>query len=430
MWRIRLEVRHARSTREHGAVAIVVAVFASTVVMAMLALTIDVGNIRFERRQLQNGADATAMALAQACALDASTCAPATTEPALNQLASDNAADHKSQLDVARGSRGQCVRNSTPPLPFPATMPTCPSASADASVTDLTQCLPLSNGYKTGNGASLAYVETYVQTKSSAVDNTILPSSFGKAVANFDGARQTACARAVWGGGAPTSQNVISLTISECDWSAQTGFPATPNFPPAPSGAPPGYSNTDDRPDWPTAEHAVWSKDNPSPNCDTSSPGGTAPGGFAWLAGQGCQATMHEGWVQSDPGANEECTRAQLLNLRGKVIYIPVFDCRATAPTNPIPATPTNFCTQSSGSNTYYHVSGFAAFYLAGWYFGNNADSKMESIAPPAGRYLCSGGSERCIFGWFTRGLITDGDFQWGSPSDPNYGITIVKPAG
>lgn len=422
------KLRLNRRNQERGAVAVIVAVFTSTVVLGMLAFSVDMGNIEFERRQLQNGTDAAAMALAQTCATDASACDPTKTPTMLNPLASANAVDNMSQLDTSRGTNGQCVRNSTPAQVFPG-MPTCASASSDASVSDLSQCVPLPSDYKSGNGAKLAYVETYVQTKSTAVDNTILPSIFAKAAAGVDGVRQTACARAVWGPGAPSSKNVVSLTMSECDWAAQTGYPSATNYPAAPSGIWPGYSNADARPDWPSVEHAVWSKGNPVANCDTSSPGGTAPGGFAWLAGQGCQATMTEGWIKTDPGADQECTQAQLLNMRGKLVYIPVFDCRATAPANPIPSTPATFCTDSNGNNTYYHISGFAPFYLSGWFLGANADSKMESIKPPTGRYLCSG-PDRCLFGWFTQGLIAEGDFEWSSPTDPNYGITIVKPAG
>jgi hypothetical protein len=417
-----------RRNKERGAVAVIVAVFTSTVVLGMLAFSVDMGNIEFERRQLQNGTDAAAMALAQTCATDASACDPSKTPTMLNSLASANAVDKMSQLDTSRGTNGQCVRNSTPPQSFPG-MPTCASASSDASISDLSQCVPLPSEFKSGDGAKLPYVETYVQTKSAAVDNTLLPSIFAKAAAGVDGVRQTACARAVWGPGAPSSKNVVSLTMSECDWAAQTGFPSAPNYPAAPSGAWPGYSDADARPDWPSVEHAVWSKGNPVADCDTSSPGGTAPGGFAWLAGQGCQATVTEGWIKTDPGADQECTQAQLLNMRGKLVYIPVFDCRAKAATNPIPTTPADFCTDSNGANTYYHISGFAPFYLSGWFFGANAASNMDSIKPPAGRYLC-GGSERCLFGWFTQGLIAEGDFEWASPSDPNYGITIVKPAG
>ena len=53
---------------ERGAVLILMAVI-SVVMVGMAALVVDVGSIMEEKRQLQNGADAGAMAVAQSCAL-------------------------------------------------------------------------------------------------------------------------------------------------------------------------------------------------------------------------------------------------------------------------------------------------------------------------------------------------------------------------
>ena len=417
--------------RERGATAVVVTLVVTFIALPALAISIDIGNIMFERRQLQNGTDAASLSLAQTCAGSAAACDATLTPAGLNSLASANAADGQSQLNTAFGLNGQCAR---PPKDVTyANMPPCLSATAtaaqqEAALKDLGACPPVGSYYTSGAGKDLGYVETYVQTKSTAVDNTILPSTFAKGITG-GGTRQTSCARAAWGPGAPASTNVVSLTMSECDWKAQVGTP--PSYPPAPSGAWPGYSDTDDRPNWPSVEHAVWSKGNPVAGCDTSSPGGTAPGGFAWLKGQGCSATMTEGWVTTDPGADAECTRAQLESYRGTVIFIPVFDCRAGVAKNPIPSETTEpgYCSSGSGSNVYYHVAGFAPFYLSGWFFGNAADKKLESVKPPTGRYLCSG-DDRCLFGWFTTGVIPAGDFVLSTPTDPNYGITIVQPAG
>ena len=56
---------------EQGAIATIVAIlFGIGVVFGVMALAIDVGGLMVERRQLQNGADATAMSLAESCALD------------------------------------------------------------------------------------------------------------------------------------------------------------------------------------------------------------------------------------------------------------------------------------------------------------------------------------------------------------------------
>jgi len=67
--------------REDGAIAIIVAMlFFFGVMLALGALTVDVGNINADRRQLQNGADAVALAVAQTCA-KTGTCAPTDPRP-------------------------------------------------------------------------------------------------------------------------------------------------------------------------------------------------------------------------------------------------------------------------------------------------------------------------------------------------------------
>lgn len=68
----KLTVREVRAMRrlndDDGAVAVVVAVL-MVVAMLFAAVVIDVGAVYSERRQLQNGADAAALALARECAL-------------------------------------------------------------------------------------------------------------------------------------------------------------------------------------------------------------------------------------------------------------------------------------------------------------------------------------------------------------------------
>ena len=55
---------------ERGAIAMMVTVLlASGVLLGCAALSVDVGNLSAERRQLQNGADAAALSAAQDCAI-------------------------------------------------------------------------------------------------------------------------------------------------------------------------------------------------------------------------------------------------------------------------------------------------------------------------------------------------------------------------
>jgi hypothetical protein len=55
---------------EHGAVVVIMVVF-TVVIVVMAALVVDIGGLLDERRQLQNGADASALAVAHSCALGA-----------------------------------------------------------------------------------------------------------------------------------------------------------------------------------------------------------------------------------------------------------------------------------------------------------------------------------------------------------------------
>lgn len=79
-----------RLTDERGAVAIIVAV-AMVVVLGFTAVAIDLGRLQVERAQLQNGADAAALAAAQTCA--ASTCTPATATTVATTYSNANALD-------------------------------------------------------------------------------------------------------------------------------------------------------------------------------------------------------------------------------------------------------------------------------------------------------------------------------------------------
>ena len=55
-----------RDRRERGAVAVVVAI-SMVVLMGFVAISVDVGSIYSDRQQLQNGADAGALAIAESC---------------------------------------------------------------------------------------------------------------------------------------------------------------------------------------------------------------------------------------------------------------------------------------------------------------------------------------------------------------------------
>lgn len=95
---------------EQGAVAVVVAV-TLVVVLGFAALAIDVGAIYAEKAQLQNGADATALAIAGECAKGVD-CPTEMTDPD-NRLADDNANDDSSGVFSVTQPNSNTVRVET-----------------------------------------------------------------------------------------------------------------------------------------------------------------------------------------------------------------------------------------------------------------------------------------------------------------------------
>ncbi|MEV7454518.1 pilus assembly protein TadG-related protein [Pseudarthrobacter oxydans] len=82
---------------ENGAVSVIVALLMVTL-LGFVAIAVDVGVIYSERAQLQNGADASAIAMAQKCARNAADPACSTTSTLATSLANQNALDGMSKV--------------------------------------------------------------------------------------------------------------------------------------------------------------------------------------------------------------------------------------------------------------------------------------------------------------------------------------------
>lgn len=147
-----------RLSRDEKGAVLVLIVFFTVVMVAMAALVVDVGALLDERRQLQNGADAGALAVAHSCALG--TCDAALAAP----LANANSRDNDSAVDSV----------------------TYPAAN-----------------------------QVRVATSTRGGGTNILPYSFGQAVTGSDGKTVHAVATARWG---PVGRaTAIRLAISQCD---------------------------------------------------------------------------------------------------------------------------------------------------------------------------------------------------------------------
>jgi Flp pilus assembly protein TadG len=128
------------------------------------------------------------------------------------------------------------------------------------------------------------------------------------------------------------------------------------------------------------------------------------PGGFGWLTTDGgntCHATSQVGGqFASEPGNNPSkgCSPADFAALIGQVVLLPIFDESG-----------------GSGSHAWYHVYGYAAFKLTGYYF--------------AGQYKgtnACGGSDRCVRGYFTKFVEPSDAFFYDSTS-PSLGASILR---
>jgi len=415
--------RNAPSRRnEHGAVAtIIVILFAGGIVLSTLALSADVGKALWERRQLQNGADAASRALTLTCAKNPAAC-NSSQAGALTELMGQNANDGLTKLDTSKYGGGLCGRNTG------GSLPTCNSATSDASVSDLRECTPLPSWLK-GSNSSVPYVEVYSSTKTAS--GSILPFDFGQTITGQEGVNVKACSRYAWGAAGNYSTGSIPVTFSHCEWKyymdSGAGWVTNP-----PSGAFPGYGGAG-QPAWPAAnqEVIIWlHSPNQSTGHDCAVNNKDAPGGFGYLdpvSGSSCQANVStDGWVKISTGnsAPGNCTSV-FPNLRGKVLDIPVFSCLVSSgsvPTGP----PTNFsnCSSGNGSKSYYYIAGWAKFYLSGYKIGGS--QQLASVR--TGSMPCSG-SGRCLSGWFLRGEL-DAKSIKAPITGADYGTYTTLPAG
>jgi hypothetical protein len=294
--------------RDRGGIApVVAALLSSGVLLGLAALVIDVGNMYAEHEQLQTGADAAAIRVAQVCAGSVADCTVPDAEVLAGRYARDNARNGEAGARVC-GRGGE--------------LPECrvPSGPQRACV------LPAPD---TGD-----YVE--IRTHTLRPDgSTLLPPVFADAVIDgFDGAAVTACARAAWG--APASARGLAMTISICDWSRYTGNGAT----------------------YPAVEQAIAVYDETAPTACAiagASPGNR--GGFRWLAGadRGCRtavsvaASYEAAAGDSVPGRCPDAL-TRLVEEPAPVL-VPVF----------------NAVTVQGGGSVRYTVRGIAAFVLTGW---------------------------------------------------------------
>lgn len=398
-------------------------VFVAVVLIALLALTafaVDFGRIWEERRQLQNGADAAAVAIAEDCArglCDGSYDEYAVAETYVDANARDNSA-WAWNVELDQDAQTVTVHNAT---------------------------------------------------EDPGGDNHFDMLFAG--VVGFDGFTVGAEATVAWGG-LQSPPGTIPIIISDCEWDRPYGQGgAGGSLDPKhlfkePSG---GYYpwDTPNPPDWWSA--GTWDMDQngsddlaPVPVVLTFHDGATTDpcaaqagqdangdgmlsGGFGWLDiddtaidpcrvqvfGEYDEETGEYGWVGEDPGAapSTGCDADELEKLllgtageagAGNLVFIPYFYDENGL----------------NGQNGEYHLSGYGAFWVVGYNFGSgqfrghaqNGPLDQDPCRPGGLRPLnwTSGNDERCLVGYFL-------DVIWqgtGTIGSGGRGITVIKFTG
>jgi Putative Flp pilus-assembly TadE/G-like len=393
-----------RRGRDRGAVVVIVAMVVGMFVLTgVAALTIDAGSLYAERRVVQNGADAASLALAQACARgDVANCSPFWS--ALTDLTDLNSPDGLTDIASICGSTALFT-----PCPTPWTDPSWSPALVDC--TKLPPSLP----------AGVNYVEVRTKTRSITPNTSVVHKFFARNDAHPDGVSVKACARAAWGpaGGLTT---FVPVTFSECEWKAGTVKGTIyGNKPPF----------TVANPETPAREIAIALNAPNDAACATWA-GHDLPGGFGWLChGSGCippspavceMAVDGNGWVDADTGigGGNDC-KPQMNALVGKVAYLPVFDCISGSKT---------WCTNDgSGTNAWYHIKGYAAFYVTGVDIaGGMLNNFLPGYPTTAARQTCNAKGGKCIYGWFLEDLLPASAIIGVDSTD--FGLEAVQVAG
>ncbi len=170
---------------DDGAVAILVA-FLAVALFGFAVLVVDVGALYSERRQLQNGADAAALALAQSCA--ATSCGTETVQRTTTQpYANGNARDDAANLREICGSGDL----------------------------DLAKCEDVTSAPGTG------FVKVRTQTGSASNAERLPPLLAGVLNPDYPGTTVGAAAVANWG--SPGSvKSSLPFTFGDCEWEHYT----------------------------------------------------------------------------------------------------------------------------------------------------------------------------------------------------------------
>lgn len=397
-------------------------VFVAVVLVALLALTafaVDFGRMWEERRQLQNGADAAALAIAEDCARGL--CASGYDEYAVAEIyADENARDGFANAWLV-----------------------------DLDLTEQT-------------------VTVHNRTEDAGGDNKFDMLFAG--IVGFDGFTVGARATVAWGNALQIA--TVPIIISECEWLRSASDPwggaggGDDVWPEPVSYANPphtmifhiGSGDAEGEPDSCIAPAGQDVEEGEDPTY--------LHGGFGYLAsGDNCEPIVYGvdpdptdpdfGWVKSANGNDHpDCEDDQIASLLlalddniGKTVFVPYFDRIWNHQEDDPPSPCLN--DEPGNDNKCYHISGYGAFHVVGYKFGGTgggSDWTNVLFDPPVdpplrpngqpwpesqweGKFTCLPGgnsSVSCLLGYFT-------DAVYNGPADiggDDRGVTVIKFTG
>lgn len=372
---------------DRGAIGVIIAVLIGAgVLLGSAALVIDVGQIYQNRAELQNGADAAALAVARQCETTQGPCDQATAQGTALGYANSNASaltQNTAGIDVVCGSGG---------------LNTCTS---DIFGNGLTNCPP-----NPTNGANFVDVLTETKLKSGS---TLLPPIFARTIvgnSSYTGTTVRACAQAEWGGSLQSDS--LALTLSLCQWQDLTSSGGS------------GFNTL----------VPVYIKGQ-AKSC--AGPAGlNMPGGFDWLqttSSTTCTAsidlTTDTTYNNTGNNVSGPCQTALQNDVAAYIaghpvtVFLPVFGC----PNPPVTGCPVS----GTGNNATYYIIGLAGFEITGY-------ANIPGLTPDAGtNSLCTApgppaGNAPCIEGEFTEGL--DPVASQVTPTPGPFGANSIKLTG
>jgi Flp pilus assembly protein TadG len=366
---------------ERGAVGVLVAVlFAGGVLLGLGAMVIDVGQLYQERAELQNGADAAALAVAKSCATGVCSASGALT------TAGTYASENASVLTGGTEAASVCGSGAGDTL-----------TACGTPGTAMTSCPP--------NPTGTNYVDVSTSTKTSGGATVIAPVFAGELLGNgsYAGTTVQACAQAEWGG-APSNTLSTAFTISACEWSAATTngtvYAQAPPYPPDTTP-----SSTLDQVIKFRSGSGTGCAAYPAPDDAVSKFGWVAETGGCTLQLTGTGVTTY-GVLNSGSSSSPDCNTPLYDDAQDKtLINVPVY----TSVTG-------------SGASAVYNLLGFAAFVVTGYNIPGSTFNKYTDWLKSSNQ--CTG-TTYCINGYFVSQLLT-GDGTFGTA----LGLNMIKLTG